>query len=196
MTRVAVLAALPRSGPAVEGAGAWSVLVGAHDRQGLLAIASGVLNEMGYDVRRAVVATWLDGAAVEEFEVRGPTPPPADEVEASVAAAFDQSLRSEPLPGADVRFDDSSSPWHTICEVEAPDQPGLLHDLATAFTAAGVTVVAASIAERDADAVDTFELVNRDGEKLSGRDQRAVREFITGGAVLARRRFRSGLTPR
>ncbi|MFI5293107.1 MAG: hypothetical protein ACHQ02_09590, partial [Candidatus Limnocylindrales bacterium] len=40
--RVAVLAALPRSGPAVEGAGAWSVLVGAHDRQGLLAIASGV----------------------------------------------------------------------------------------------------------------------------------------------------------
>ncbi|MET1049934.1 MAG: cation:proton antiporter [Acidimicrobiales bacterium] len=194
--RVAVLAALPRSGPAVEGAGAWSVLVGAHDRQGLLAIASGVLNEMRYDVRRAVVATWLDGAAVEEFEVRGPTPPPADEVEASVAAAFDRSLRSEPWPGADVRFDDSSSPWHTICEVEAPDQPGLLHDLATAFTAAGVTVVAASIAERDADAVDTFELVNRDGEKLSGRDQRAVREFITGGAVLARRRFRSGLTPR
>ncbi len=30
--------ALPRSGPGVEGAGAWSVVVGARDRQGLLAI--------------------------------------------------------------------------------------------------------------------------------------------------------------
>ena len=45
----------PRSGPGVTGAGAWSVLVGARDRQGLLAMVSGVLADCGYDVRRAVV---------------------------------------------------------------------------------------------------------------------------------------------
>ena len=58
--RVAVLAAPPRSGPGVTGAGAWSVVVGARDRQGLLATVSGALDDCGYDVRRAVVATWLD----------------------------------------------------------------------------------------------------------------------------------------
>jgi UTP:GlnB (protein PII) uridylyltransferase len=194
--RVAVLAAPPRSGPAVSGAGVWSVLVGARDRQGLLAIVSGALGDGGYDVRRAVVATWLDGAAVEEFEVRGPVLPSAVELEAKVGAAFGQPLQSVPLPSAHVQFDDSSSPWHTICEIEASDQPGLLHHVATAFTAAGVTVVAASIAERDADAVDTFELMTRHGEKLGEDDQRAVREYIASGAVLSRRRFRSGLVAR
>ena len=191
--RVAVLAAPPRSGPGVPGAGAWSVVVGARDRQGLLATVSGVLDDCGYDVRRAVVATWLDGAAVEEFEVRGPILPTAVDLEAAIAASFGEPLESVALPGAHVRFDDSSSPWHTICEVEAPDEPGLLHQLATAFTAAGVTVVAASIAERDTGAVDTFELVTRHGEKLEDREERAVREYIAGGAVLTRRRFRSGL---
>ncbi len=194
--RVAVLAAPPRSGPGVAGAGAWSVLVGACDRQGLLAMVSGVLAAGGFDVRRAVVATWLDGAAVEVFDVRGPTLPSAEELGSRVAASFAQPLQSEPLPNARIRFDDASSPWHTLCEIEAPDQPGLLHDLATAFTAARVTVVAASIAERDASAADTFELVTGNGEKLGDGDQRAVEEYVTGGAVLTRRRFRSGLVAR
>ena len=113
--------------------------------------------------RRRHLARWCRRRG---FEVRGPILPIADDLEAAVAAAFGQPLESVALPGAHVRIDDSSSPWHTICEVEAADQPGLLHQLATAFTAAGVTVVAASIAERDTGALDTFELVTRDGEKL------------------------------
>ncbi len=48
-----------------------------------------------------------------------------------------------------------------------PTDPGLLHQLATAFAAADVAVVAATIGEQDDDAVDTFELVTRGGEKLS-----------------------------
>ena len=83
-----------------------------------------------------------------------------------------------------------------MCEVEAPDRLGLLHQLATAFAAAGVAVVAASIGEREHDAVDTFELVTDDGEKLDDADRRAVRAAITGGAELARRRFRGGLVAR
>ena len=100
------------------------------------------------------------------------------------------------MPSARVHFDDGSSPWHTICEVEAPDHPGLLHQLATAFTAAQVDVVAASIAEDGDDAVDTFELVQRDGDKLNDVDRDTVRKHIQTGASLARRRFRSGLVAR
>lgn len=178
------------------GTDTWTVLVGARDRQGLLAMVSGVLAAEGYDVRRAVVATWLDGVAVEAFEVRGPARPEADALSAAVRVAFDAPLEAEPLPAARVHFDDASSPWHTICEVEAPDHPGLLHQLATAFTAANVDVVAASIAEIGEDAVDTFELVQRDGDKLNDGDREAVRTHIEAGASLTRRRFRSGLVAR
>ncbi len=174
----------------------WTVLVGARDRQGLLAMVSGVLAAGAYDVRRAVVATWLDGVAVEAFEVRGTVAPVAEHLAAEVRKAFDEPLAADPLPSATVHFDDASSPWHTICEVEALDQPGLLHQLATAFTAAQVDVVAASIAESGDDAVDTFELVQRDGDKLNESDHDAVRAHIRDGVSLSRRRFRSGLVAR
>ena len=68
--------------------------------------------------------------------------------------------------------------------------------MATAFTAAQVDVVAASIAELGDDAVDTFELVQRDGDKLNESDHDAVRAHIRDGVSLSRRRFRSGLVAR
>ncbi len=171
------------------------VLVGARDRPGLLAVVSGVLAEAGYDVRRAAVATWADGVAVESFVVTGATRL-SGEVLGRALLDADGPLVSTPLPGAQVTFDDHGSPWHTICEVEAVDQPGLLHDLATAFAAAGAVVVAASIGERDHDAVDTFELVTADGEKLSPAACQAVRDAIAEGVTLTRRRFRGGLVAR
>ena len=54
--------------------GTWTVKVAARDRLGLLAMVSGVLADQELDVVRAHVATWLDGAAVEVFEVRGDHP--------------------------------------------------------------------------------------------------------------------------
>jgi len=179
-----------------EADGTWFVLVGARDRLGLLAMVSGVLAEAGYDVRRAVVATWLDGAAVEAFEIVSSTAPDGAELGRRLRAAFDAPLTSGPLPSARVHFDDSASPWHTLCEVEAPDHPGLLHQLATAFAAAGVDVVAASISEHEDEAVDTFELVTGDGEKLGETDRQGIRRHIIEGAALSRRRFRSGLVAR
>jgi Kef-type K+ transport system membrane component KefB len=176
--------------------GSWMVLVGARDRLGLLAMVSGVLTELDLDITRAVVATWLDGAAVEAFEVRGRSVPTVEVLDAALAAALDRPMIAEPIPGAQVVFDDRSSPWHTVCEIEAADHPGLLHQLTTAFAAAGVTVVAAAVGEREDDAVDTFELVTRSGEKLADGDRRAVREAIAGGAELVRRRFRGGLAVR
>ncbi len=183
-------AVVPRSSPAATG-----LAVAARDRPGLLAVVSGVLADGGLDVRRAVVATWADGVAVELFEVAGGALPPVDGLHSGVVAGLRAPIEGEPLEDALVRFDADASPWHTICEVEAPDEPGLLHRLATAFAAAGVDVVAASIAEHGDDAVDTFELVDRDGAKLGPAQQEEVRRRITEGATLQRRRFR-GLVAR
>jgi Na+:H+ antiporter len=173
--------------------GAWHVDVAARDRQGLLAIVSGTLAAAGYDVRRAVVGTWPDGGAVESFEVRGAWRPDADELATAVEHALEAPIHAEPLPGALVSFDDRSSPWHTICEVEATDHPGVLHQLATAFAAAGASVVAASIGEAGGDAVDVFEIVGRGGGKLTDAERGAIRGHVRDGATLTRRRLLGGL---
>ena len=76
------------------GTDSWTVLVGARDRQGLLAMVSGVLAAEAYDVRRAVVATWLDGAAVEAFEVRGATAPVAETLAEAVRSSFEAPLEA------------------------------------------------------------------------------------------------------
>lgn len=179
------------------GDGTWRVDVGARDRPGLLAMVSGALTAAGLDVRRAVVATWPDGAAVESFDVAADAPPDPDRLQSLIVAAFDAPLTAQPNPSARVTFDDRSSPWHTICEVEAVDRPGLLHELATALAAAGATVVAASASPAGDDAViDTFELVSRNDAKLTEAERTAVTESVGRGAQLARRRFRSGLVRR
>ena len=181
--RVAVLAAPPRSGPGVTGAGAWSVVVGARDRQGLLATVSGALDDCGYDVRRAVVATWLDGAAVEEFEVRGPILPTAVDLEAAIAAAFGEPLESDRSAAAPTSISTTRAHHGTrSARSKRLTSPGSFISWPRRSRHAGVTVVAASIAERDTGAVDTFELVTRDGEKLEDREERAVREIHQLGA--------------
>ena len=48
-------------------------------------------------MRRAVVATWLDGVAVEAFEVRGTAAPVAEHLAAEVRTAFDEPLEAEPV---------------------------------------------------------------------------------------------------
>ena len=166
--------------------GNWSVDVAARDRHGLLAAVTGVLARHGLDVLDAVIATWSGGAAVESFRVAGEKPD-TDRLARDIAEAFGADLVSDPLPDAHVTFESAASPWHTVCEVTAPDQLGLLHLLATAFAAAGAEVVAASIAGTDGSADDRFELVDRNGRKLDAAAQEAVRRFLAGGVVTKRR---------
>ena len=49
--------------------GAWHLDVGSRDRRGLLAAYTGVLADRGMDVKQAVLATWIDGGALEAFVV-------------------------------------------------------------------------------------------------------------------------------
>lgn len=166
--------------------GEWGVDVASRDRPGLLATVTGVLSDHGLDILDAVVATWADGGAVDSFRVRGTssrtTPPNAEGLESSIAAAFDAPLESPPNSDAEVYFDDHSSPWYTLCEVRSPDHRGLLHDLAAGISSAGANVHMARLATIAGNAVDRFELTDRNGRKLDDAMEamvvRAIREGV------------------
>jgi [protein-PII] uridylyltransferase len=175
-----------RTGPA--GDGSWWIDVAARDRPALLATVTGVLARAGLNVADAVVATWDDGAAIEAFTVRSPVPPDTAALTVAVTDRLGEAPVSQPLPDADVGFDHQASPWHTVCEVRSPDRPGLLHDVAAAFDAAGVDVLAADLHTEDDLVIDRFDVVDRDGAKLAARHEEAVRRFVREG-VAARRRF-------
>ncbi len=163
--------------------------VGARDRHGLLARVTGVLASHDLDVVEAVVATWPDRVALESFLVRSAPPPDAGQLEVDLRSAFEQPLESRPLVEVEVRFDAAASPWHTVCEISAPDKPGLLHTIATAFAAAGVEVMSASIVAFDGVADDRFEIVDEDGHKLDALRQTTVERFLRGGVTSRRSLF-------
>lgn len=174
--------------PAEPGPGSWTVDIVARDRIGLLAHESLVLAEAGLDVRQATLATWGDDVALASFRVDGPEPHPAV-LRTSLMASPN---RSTPVPAVDVKvtFDHQGSPWHSLCRLEASDQPGLLHTLAAAFVSAGVNVHAARITAEGAVALDEFELTGRDGAKV---DAGAEAEVIAALARGVRRRGRFAL---
>ena len=163
--RVAVTAA-------VGGPGRWTVDVVARDRVGLLARETQVFADAGLDVRQATLATWGDGVALASFRVDGGEPDAAS-LEAGLREAPARSTLT-PATGVEVSFDHLGSPWHSLCRVEAPDRPGLLHTLAAAFASAGVNVHAARIAGHDSVVLDEFELTGRDGAKLDRNAEEAI----------------------
>ena len=162
----------------------------ARDTRGLLAAVTGAIADAGYAVQQAAVATWPDGGALEAFVLTSSVPPNAGRIRAGVEAALDAPLTSSPLPDAGVVFSDDASPWHTICEVRVPDTTGVLHALATGFTAAAVQVHAARIATDGEWAVDRFELTGRRGGKLDDATKNTIRAYIAGGVATRRRRLR------
>ena len=177
--------------PPVPAAGSWMVSVIGRDRSGLLASVSATLVDQGLDVRRATFVTWSDGAALEVFVVVGATRPDPADLEAGVTAAIASLTEAGPLPDLVLEFDDRASPWHTVCEIDAPERPGLLAEVAAVFRAAGVAVRAATLTSSDGRAYDTFELTTVDGRKVDPETQDRIRALAASGVRTQRRRFRS-----
>lgn len=167
----------------------WWVEVVARDRAGILAGTAAALVAAGFDVLRAEVATWPDGAALELFEVRGSASPDqvglADRIDESVAGFTEAG----PLPDVSFRFDHKASPWHTVCEIDAPERPGLLAEVAAVLRAAGVTVRSASANSHDGRAYDLFEVTTNEGHKLDAALEERIRSFAATGVSVQRRRF-------
>ena len=90
-------------------------------------------------------------------------------------------LDAPPAPDLDVDFDDTGSPWYTLCEVRGPDRPGLLHAITVGFAVAGATVHSARIETRMGIAIDRFELSDTEGHKLDADLEAAVRDAIQSG---------------
>jgi Kef-type K+ transport system membrane component KefB len=163
--------------------------VAARDRVGLLATVSAVLATVGLDVLDADAATWGDGGAVESFLVRCDDLPDAGDLAARIKAAINTELTTPPVPEAAISFDDDASPWYTLCEVTAPDKPGLLSALTAAFVVGDVNVHSAHITTEGNLARDRFELTDADGHKLAERHKAAIAQAIAQGSRIKRGRF-------
>ncbi len=177
-------------------AGSWGVDVVARDRHGLLAATAHALSAAGLDVRRAVLVTWPDGASLQSFRVAAAGEPVAADLEAAVTEALSDPPGSAPVADVVLDFDQQASPWHAVCEVSAPEQPGLLAAIATAFAAAGVDVRAATLTSHEGRALDTFDLVGRDGRTVNKAEQAEIAERLATGVVPKGRRRGRRTSPR
>ena len=173
-----------------EAPGSWRVELAGRDRHGLLAAMAQGLGACGLSVQAALRAIWPDGGAADTFTVTGPAAPEPAAVRAAVLDALRNPASAAGRPGAAVAFDDRSSPWYTLCSVEADDEPGMLHALAAAFTAAGADVHGARVATVDGRARDRFELTDRRGAKLGAAVQDAIAAAVRRGSPAPPRRRR------
>jgi Kef-type K+ transport system membrane component KefB len=172
---------IPRTGLVkVQMCDGW-IDIAARDQPGLLAATTGALANIGLDVVDAIVATWDDGAALESFRVddAGRVDPHALTETICRHLAAPQSARA--LPDASVTFVSSASPWHTVCEVRAPDKPGVLHAIAAAFVSQRVEVLAMNAVKDGDSVIDRFEITDRRGGKLDDDLQQQIRAAIRDG---------------
>ncbi len=163
------------------------VWVAARDAPGLFARLAGCLSVHDLDIEAAAAYTRDDGVALDVFFVtREGAAPPADEgfwrgvsetLCLAVAGGIDLAAeigrhrrryrpepQPEPLPAPpDARASDRIAERYTVVEVTAGDRPALLHDLAAAIAAAGLSIHHAVVATRGRLAMDTFYLARPDG---------------------------------
>jgi [protein-PII] uridylyltransferase len=161
-------------------AGSWHLDVAAADRPGLLAAFTGALHQARVEVTQAVLATWDDGAALQSFVVRAAHALHAPALEKAFADALDGDLRMVPIPEARVTFDNAASPLYTACRVTGPDEPGLLHAIASAMAAVSVDIHAARVTTVDGVAHDHFDLSDRSGGKLDPGLQALILSGLRG----------------
>ncbi|HVV35122.1 MAG TPA: cation:proton antiporter [Acidimicrobiales bacterium] len=160
--------------------------VAGRDAPGFLAAVTGVLASHGIDVAHASAASWSDGGVIETFTVRTGVSPDTKTLERAISAALGSPPRPTPVEGVRVSFDDAASPWTTICDIEAPDRAGLLHQLAAAFTSCGIDVRSAVISGDGTLATDRFELTDGRGRKLSETVKQNLTQTL-GGAHPSKR---------
>jgi [protein-PII] uridylyltransferase len=183
-------------------------LVCARDRSGLLATIAGALTANGVNILAVDVATRADGIAVDTFTVceaerNGPvradrTAMIGASLESAATGAYDVEVAiaawrarvgtptsrwwtlqgSGRAAGPSVRFDAGASSKHTVIEVRAEDEPGLVYTIASTLAGLGLDIVFAKIATDKSRALDVFYVTDADGGKLDGARTAAVERAI------------------
>jgi [protein-PII] uridylyltransferase len=82
------------------------------------------------------------------------------------------------LPPERVRFDNDLAEHHTVVEIDAPDQPGLLYRLTRATARLGWDIHSARISTTGDRARDAFYITDRAGAKITGDPTPLQRAFI------------------
>lgn len=74
---------------------------------------------------------------------------------------------------ATLRIDTESEPGRTLVQVESPDRLGLLYEITKALSEEGMQIVAARITTEKGAALDTFQVVDRQGRAVTEEQEHA-----------------------
>lgn len=195
--------------PSVAACGAATVWTLAPDRLGLFADLAALLAAAGLQVRSAELST-TEGLAHDRWEVAAPDGARPDPVVLTrrlrrLEAGDRGVLRGLAARRVTVdRLDWLTAPGGmadrgpgaeaaTVAQVRAPDAPGMLHAIGTAFARAGVDVRRAEIATLAGRCLDTFALTTADGAPLGPAERTAVERALGAVNSTDRRQPRSTL---
>ena len=155
--------------------GAYNTTIIARDAPALFASFAGALSSFGLDILKAEAFSNSKGLILDTFVFADPrrtlelNPSEMDrlkELLAKVAQGktdVQKLLRNRPAPAPkravippNVRFDAESCETATLVEITAEDRPGLLHGLATVFSAAACNIDVVLIDTKGNRAIDVF----------------------------------------
>lgn len=173
-------------------------LVAAADRHGLFAAAAGTLSSFGMNILKAEAFSNRRGLILDTFTFADPSrtlelnPTEVDRlrttVERVIAGKADvrQLLRNRPKPvlptrnarvPARVTFNSTASATATLVEITAEDRPGLLYDLASAFSSHGCNIEVVLIDTQAHKAIDVF-YITRGGKKIAEEQRTALEDAL------------------
>ena len=158
----------------------WKIDVACRDAKALLAHLTAVLTTHDLDIVDATIATWPDGGVLDTFIVVASTQPTAKALAGDFERSLRRPLRAPAVVGLVAEFKSDALPWHTVCDVIGPDQPGALLAVSAAFARANIVVHTARIATSDRIIHDRFTVSDRRGRKLDEAAMQRLRRALAG----------------
>ncbi len=173
-------------------------MVAAEDRPGIFAATAGTLSSFGMNILKAEAFSNHRGLLLDTFTFADPSrtlelnPTEMDRLrtaaERVIAGKTDvrQLLRNRPKPTlptrnaripAQVSFDSQASASATLVEIVAEDRPGLLYDLASAFSSHGCNIELVLIDTQAHKAIDVF-YITADRKKIDAGRQEVLEEAL------------------
>lgn len=165
------------------------------DRAGLFSKLTGAFAAAGLNILAAQIYTRPDGIVLDDFFVvdartgQLPEPGARERFERIVIEILVQGVdpkkylarspiyqplylaAGEEFIPTTVRFDNASSDTYTIMDLEAEDRVGLLFAVTRTLAELGLNIALAKILTEKGAAIDTFYVVDRDGDKVTDHDR-------------------------